>query len=305
MDDIPHSDRVNIDDLEAAIRDGRGLHPAEAYRIKVADETLNFRPIEVIDPMPVGRQILEAADAQPFEEFSIFAMLPNGDFEDVRLDEPFDLRGHGTEKFIVFRTDRLFKFTIDNRQMEWGKPLISGLIVRRLAAVGDDYAVYLEVRGGQDRKINDTDIIDLSKPGIERFITVIKETTEGLTALPSMDRTYLEDHAIAHEVVSDGAQVGVVLKDVPLPKGKFDHEKADLLVLLPGGYPDACPDMFFLFPWVRLIAAGRYPTCADVPHMFGGKRWQRWSRHSEEWRPGIDGLHTMIARAQHAIEGAR
>ena len=223
----------------------------------------------------------------------------------MRLDEPYDLRVHGTEKFIVFRTDRLFKFTIDNRQMEWGKPLISGLIVRRLAAVGDDYAVYLEVRGGQDREINDTDIIDLSKPGIERFITLIKETTEGLTALPSMDRTYLADHAIAHEVVSDGAQVGVVLKGVPLPTGKFDHEKADLLILLPGGYPDAGPDMFFLFPWARLIAANRYPTCADVPHMFGGKRWQRWSRHSEAWRPGIDGLHTMIARAQHAIEGAR
>src|SRR5205814_8225559 len=207
------------------------------------------------DPMPVGRQILEAVDAKPIEEFSIFAMLPNGDFEDVRLDEPYDLRVHGTEKFIVFRTDRLFKFTIDNRQMEWGKPLISGLIVRRLAAVGDDYAVYLEVRGGQDREINDTDIIDLSKPGIERFITLIKETTEGLTALPSMDRTYLADHAIAHEVVSDGAQVGVVLKGVPLPTGKFDHEKADLLILLPGGYPDAGPDMFFLFPWARLIAA--------------------------------------------------
>jgi hypothetical protein len=95
MDDIPHFDRVDVDDLEAAIRDGRGLHPAEAYRIKVADETLNFRPVEMVDPMPVGRQILEAAGAQPIEEFSIFAMLPNGDFEDVRLDEPFDLRGTG------------------------------------------------------------------------------------------------------------------------------------------------------------------------------------------------------------------
>jgi hypothetical protein len=305
MDDVSHSDRVDVDDLEAAIRDGRGFHPAKAYRIKVADETLNFRPVEVAEPMPVGRQILEAAGVRPIDEFSIFAMLPTGDFEDVRLDEPFDLCGHGTEKFIVFRTDRLFKFTIDNRELEWGKPLISGLIVRRLAAVGDDYAVYLEVRGGQDREISDADIIDLSKPGIERFITVIKETTEGLTALPSADRTYLEDHAIPYEVVSDGAQVGVVIKDVALPKRKFDHEKADLLILLPGGYPDACPDMFFMFPWVQLIAASRYPRCADVPHMFGGKRWQRWSRHSGAWRPGIDGLHTMIARAQHAIEGAR
>lgn len=305
MDEISPSNILDVDDLEAAIREGRALHPARAYRIKVADETLNFRSIEVIDPMPVGRQILEAAGAHPIDEFSVFAMLSNGDFEDVRLDELFDLRGRGAEKFIIFRTDRLFKFTIDNRQMEWGKPLISGLIVRRLAAVGPEYALYLEVRGGQDREISDTDIIDLSKPGIERFITVIRETTEGLTALPTMDRTYLEDHAIDYELVSDGSQVGVVLRDVPLPEGKFDHEKADLLILLPGGYPDACPDMFFTIPWVRLADGGRYPNCADVPHMFGGKQWQRWSRHSGAWRPGVDGLHTMIARARHAIEGAR
>lgn len=204
MDDIPPSNRLDVDDLEAAIREGRDLHAARAYRIKVADETLNFRPIEVTDPMPLGRQILEAAGAHPIDEFSIFALLPDGDFEDVRLDELFDLRGRGAEKFIIFRTDRLFKFTIDNRQMEWGKPLISGLIVRRLAAVGPEYALYLEVRGGQDREISDVEIIDLSKPGIERFITVIRETTEGLTALPTMDRTYLDDHAIEYELASDG-----------------------------------------------------------------------------------------------------
>ena len=304
MNDISHPDRVEVDDLEAAIREGRGLHPARAYRIKVADETLEFRPVEVADAVPIGRQILEAADARPIDEFSIFAVLPNGEFEDVRLDKQFDLRGHGTEKFVIFRTDRLFKFTIDNREFEWGKPLISGLMVRRLAGVGSDYALYLEVRGGQDREIGDADIVDLSKPGIERFITVISETTEGLTAIPSLDRAYLEDHGLAHEVVSDGGQVGVVLKNVALPKGKFDHENADLLILLPGGYPDACPDMFYTFPWVRLTGAGRYPRCADVPHMFGGKRWQRWSRHSQAWRPGIDGIHTMITRAQHAIQGA-
>jgi hypothetical protein len=204
MDDIPPYHPIDVDDLETAIREGRHLHPARAYRIKVADETLNFRPIEVVDPMPLGRQILEAAGAEPIDEFSIFALLPHGDFEDLRLEEPFDLRGRGTEKFICFRTDRLFKFTIDNRQMEWGKPLISGLIVRLLAAVGPEYAIYLEVRGGQDREIQDLDIIDLSKPGIERFITVIRETTEGLTALPAMDRAYLEDHAVAYDLVSEG-----------------------------------------------------------------------------------------------------
>lgn len=295
----------DVDDLEAAIREGRPLHPARAYLIKVADETLNYRVIEVADPVPLGRQVLDAAGAHPVDEFSIFALLPSGEFEDLRLDEPFDLRGHGTEKFIYFRTDRLFKFTIDNKQMEWGKPLITGAVLRRLAGVGPKYAIYLEVRGGQDVEIGDTDVVDLSKPGIERFITVIKETTEGLAALPELDRKYLEQHGIAHRMVGHSGQIGVVIEGFHLPPGKYDRDKVDLLIILPGGYPDACPDMFFTDPWIRVVASGKYPDRADQAHQFGERSWQRWSRHCGDWRPGIDGLHTMIARARHAIEKSR
>lgn len=45
---VPH-DRLDVDDLEAAIREGRPLRPARAYLVKVADETLNFRAIEVAE----------------------------------------------------------------------------------------------------------------------------------------------------------------------------------------------------------------------------------------------------------------
>lgn len=283
----------------------RPVRAGHSYRIAVSDESLNFREIALADPVPLGRQILEASGARPVDEFSLFGLMRNGDFEDVRLDEPFDLRARGIERFIYFRTDRSFKFTIDNRQLDWGKPLISGKIVRELAEVKPGYALYQEIRGGQDREIADTDIIDLSKPGIERFITVIKETTEGQLALPSMDRTYLEQHVIPHELVQDKSQFGVILKAVQLPEGKFDHAVADVLILLPSGYPDASPDMFFLLPWIRLKSTGGYPIKADVSHAFNGQNWQRWSRHCSEWRAGIDGLHTMIARARHALEGAK
>ena len=277
----------------------------DSYRIAVSDESLNFREIRIADPLPLGRQILDAAAARPVDEFSLFGLLSSGDFEDVRLDEPFDLRARGIEKFIYFRTDRTFKFTIDNHQMDWGKPVISGKALRKLANIQPGYTLYLEVRGGQDREIVDTEIVDLSKPGIERFITVIQETTEGRISLPMMDRTYLEEHLVAHEIVQEGEQVGVILKSVPLPDGKFDQASADVLFLLPSGYPDACPDMFFLFPWVKLKSTSAYPTKADHAHAFAGKSWQRWSRHSNEWRAGVDGLHTMIARARFAMEVAK
>lgn len=274
------------------------------YPIKVADGNLQFNKYSLTDPVPLGRQILAAAGADPIEDYSLFALLPGGDFEDVRLDETFDLRARGVERFVMFSTDRLFKFSIDQHQKEWGKPIISGKILLKLAELPPGYALYLEVRGGQDVEIHSDDLIDLSKPGIERFISIIKETTEGLAALPSMDREYLAAHAIEYTLINVGGQVGVILRKLNVPNGKFDHEQADFLILLPAGYPDVPPDMFYAYPWLKLRSTGGYARAADQPVDFDGRRWQRWSRHSQVWRPGVDGLHTMIARVHNALEVA-
>lgn len=278
-----------------------GAARPEHYRIEVADERLDFRDFQVDDPKPLGRQILATAGAAPVEEFSLFAILPGGDFEDVRLHEAFDLRGRGAERFVMFRTDRDFKFEIDGRHLSWGKPVISGTLLRRLADVQPGYDLYLEVRGGQDVKVLDDSVVRLDASGIERFLTVIKDTTEGRSALPASDATFLADNGIAYGLVAEAGQPGVVLRAFPLPAGRFNRERVDILVLLPPGYPDACPDMFYAYPWI-CCPDGRSPLNADVEHVFAGRRWQRWSRHSQEWRPGIDGLRTMVARIRHALE---
>jgi hypothetical protein len=305
---IPGGDnRIPLEDVGAAIREGRGLRPADLYRIVVLDEQLNERHLDLSDPVPTARQILQAAAVHPVGEYSVYVILPSGDFEDLRLDETYDLRGRGAERFVIFQTDRAFRFTIDDRQLEWGKPNISGRVLKALAgAPTDTYDVYLEVRGGgQDVLIRDSDLIDLNKPGIERFITLIRDTTEGLAMLPEADQRYLDSHGISAEMVTDGPHTGVVLKQMLLPSGKFNHTAADVLVILPPGYPDVAPDMFFCDPWLTLVSVGRYPTCADQPHAFLGRSWQRWSRHNPSWRLGIDGLHTMIKRIEYALAEAK
>jgi len=273
----------------------------------VADEQLNERLLDLTDPVPTGRQILQTAGVHPVAEYSIYAILTAGEFEDLRLDETYDLRGRGAERFVIFRTDRAFKFTIDDRQMQWGKPSITGKILKELAGVPTDtYDVYLEVRGGgQDVLIRDADLIDLNQPGIERFITLIRDTTEGRIALPEGDQRYLDSHGFNVEVVADGSQTAVVLNKMHLPEGKFNHATADVLVILPPGYPDVAPDMFYFDPWLTLLSAGRYPTCADQSHTFVGRNWQRWSRHNTSWRAGVDGLHTMIKRIEYALSEAK
>jgi Multiubiquitin len=160
-----------FDDVGEAIREGRALRPAKAYRIQFALEDLDFRPLAVADPMPLGRQILEAAGLEPDRDYSLFAIVENGDFEDVRLDEPFDLRGAGAERFVAFLTDREFKFEVNSREERWGKPAISGQVLAALAMPGPGEAVFLEVRGGTDLLIEPAMLIDLGAPGVERFFT--------------------------------------------------------------------------------------------------------------------------------------
>jgi hypothetical protein len=165
-------EQLNCDDQ------GEAVHENRTYRIQFALDNLNFRFIEVADLMPLGRQILATAGVDVRGDHSLFAILPSGDFEDIRLDEPFDLRGRGVEQFVAFRTDRDFKLTLDDRQITWGKPAIRGSDLYQLANVGNEQAVFLEIRGGTDKLIESEEIIDLTAPGIERFITASRPTHE-------------------------------------------------------------------------------------------------------------------------------
>lgn len=122
--------------------------------------------------------------------------------------------------------------------------------------------------------------------------------------LPPEDRRYLVGKGIDFEEVSDGDIKGVIVRGYPLPVGRFDAESADILILLPSGYPDIPPDMFHTMPWVRMIASKQYPNKAATAVAFSGQQWQRWSRHNKEWRAGIDGIHTMLKRVEHALRDA-
>lgn len=125
-----------------------------------------------------------------------------------------------------------------------------------------------------------------------------------MSFLPKADRDYLEAKKIAFEEVENSGNKGVILKKRPLPGGRYDADAADVLILLPAGYPDIAPDMFYLLPWVKLVSANKYPNAADQPVDFAGKRWQRWSRHNTDWRPGTDGIWTMLKRIEDALEKA-
>lgn len=199
---MPTIDQLpEYDDVGEALREDRPLRAAQNYRIRYAEGNLDFRTLHVPDPVPLGRQILTSAGVDPGGGYSLFAILSTGDFEDVRLDEPFDLRERGAEQFVAFQTDRDFKLTVDDRQLEWGKPVICGSALYRLAKVASDQAVFLEVRGGEDRLIERGELIDLTAPGVERFITAPKPTRTYEITVNSRPRVVKEQRVKFEQVV--------------------------------------------------------------------------------------------------------
>lgn len=182
--------------------DGGSSHLNQDFRVFFALDDLQFRPLNIGDPVPTGRQIIAAAGLNPGEDYSLFAILNSGEFEDVRLDEPFDLRGSGAERFIAFKSDRQYKFTLDGRQIIWGKASIFGADLYFLADAGDETAVFLDSRGGEDRLIEPDETVDLTAPGVEHFITGQKPEKNYVITLNSREYVLNAPVATYEQIVS-------------------------------------------------------------------------------------------------------
>lgn len=141
---------------------------------------IDGKPFELRDPVVTGRQILDLAGKRPASEFVVLEFLPGGLLEEIRLDETVDLRENGIERFITFQSDRIYRFTLDEREFVWGAALITGAKLKQLADVDPAaYDVWQEVLKADDRKIGDGDKANLDEKGTERFFTAKKTTTEG------------------------------------------------------------------------------------------------------------------------------
>jgi len=156
-----------VEDLEECAREDRTPRVGHWFRVRINDNRF-----VVTDPVITGRQLLDEAGNRPVEDFLIFLKLRNGLLEEIRLDETVDLRKPGVERFLVFKSDRSFRFELDGRRFEWGTTLITGRTLKNLADMDlERYGVWREVRDGEDLPIDDDEFVDLSEEGLERFFT--------------------------------------------------------------------------------------------------------------------------------------
>jgi hypothetical protein len=124
--------------------------------------------------------------------------------------------------------------------------------------------------------------------------------------VPMKDRAYLESKGFQYKEINDGARNGLIINNFPINEEKFKIKEASLLIILPNGYSDVAPDMFYFSPDLKLANSNTYPAAADVFENYFGVNWQRWSRHFDgnNWRSGIDGIESYIQRVITALKAA-
>ena len=214
-----------------------------------------------------------------------------------RDDKADDLRG---------TPQRQYKVQIDK---EFFEPPVSRLTGRELLELAgkkpaERYAIYQKVKGGQPIRIELEQKIDLSQPGVERFVTLPLDQTEGFGgrrqfSLPQEDLEWLDGTPGGFELVAEGGILRVVLYGFPIPHG-YHRREAAVNVRIEAGYPDSEIDMVYLHP--ALQRTDGKPIAAISNDDFDGKVWQRWSRHrtpDNPWRPGIDNLATHFGLVEH------
>lgn len=188
---------------------GRSQH-VEASRRPGPDgkffTTVNGSMVLFSDAQPKGGSILEKASFKPQGDFVLIQLLHRGT-RSIGLDETVDLTAPGSEAFRAFKSDRIFRFTLNDHGFEWGARTISDTELRTIGQVGDDEVILLD-RDGHDTEVKPGDELDLGEAGTEhlrtdkRIITVFFEnnpreiphgtyTTEQLKELFSVQQGYV------------------------------------------------------------------------------------------------------------------
>jgi hypothetical protein len=222
------------------------------------------------------------------------------------IEEPVDLEEYARAERPIPAHARRFRIRIDKQQYVVDVPEITGRQLLELAGKTppEQFAVYQKLRGGATAKVEFSENADFRKPGVERFMTLPLDQTEGLVSprrhfqLPTEDLQFLERCGYQWEAVSIAGVQRVVIYGITTPAG-YNHEQMDIHYRIEGAYPDTQLDMVYVHP--PLARMDSKPIGGLAEECFDNKTWQRWSRHRtpiNPWRPGIDNIETHFALTQ-------
>ncbi len=204
---------------------------------------------------------------------------------------------------------RRYALQIDRETFVTDKECLTGRELLMLAGKTppERYQINQKLQSGEVKKIGLDEKVDLTEKGIERFMTLPLDQTEGRPQrtdflMPEADKEYLAASGFNWETVQEGSNQWLIVRDFPVPSG-YNADKVDVALMIPPGYPTAQIDMaYFHPPLVRTDGRG---INALSQQSIEGKNYQRWSRHrtgQNPWRPDVDDVSTHISLVSHWLE---
>ena len=195
---------------------------------------------------------------------------------------------------------RRYRLRIDKDKYVSDREILTGREILALAGkTTEKFVLTQKIHKGGTVQIAPDQKVDLREKGIERFMTLAKDATDGDRgrvefALQPRDVESLDALGLNWEAIKDGAVQWILIHGFPVPTG-YNAAKATLALQLVPQYPDQQIDMANFSPALSL-ASGR-PLKAVSPRLVAGVNYQQWSRHrtaANPWKVGVDDLGTHI-----------
>ncbi len=176
---------------------------------------------------------------------------------------------------------------INKKKFELEHAVQTGESLKRLAGIPSMDVLFLQ-RPGEDEVIQNEATITL-KNG-QHFHSQ-PPADYGLAPSVLADAGLTPERATLHS--QGGGWEFLIISDYQLPAG-FEPNRVELLLKLPPGFPDAAPDMFWVYPAVRTVN-GSAPRATTDERLLG-KSWQRFSWHlpAGAWKPGLSDLRDFL-----------
>ena len=216
-------------------------------------------------------------------------------------DETIDLEEYFQAGRVIPKAKK-YRIRIDKDKYVVEAPELKGSQILALAGkTPDKFLLRQKLKTGV-HEVKPDEVVSFEKAGVERFMTIPKEVTEGDVSTVrrefkplAQDAEYLDGTGLRWESVKEGGLNVLVLFDWPLPPG-YNVPQANVHIRLTEGYPDAQIDMAYFSP---ALSRGDGRSINNLSGLqFDGQSWQQWSRHrtpASAWRPGIDDISTHMA----------
>jgi len=169
------------------------------------------------------------------------------------------------------------------------------------------YKLTQKHRGGAATTIGLDQEVDFRAPGVERFMTLKRDQTEGRAVrrevtLPSHDVAHLNSTGLRWETIGAPGAAWLLIHDWPVAEG-YTSKTVTLALQIPPSYPEAQIDMAYFAP--ALARQDGQPIAKVRAQQIDGQTFQRWSRHrtaEAPWRPGEDDVANHLVLVNDWLE---